>query len=190
VTPPHQERCPTCRNTRAQGRGCLHPERWSADESTDRDCPDPFHSNPLPSDPHEGGETWTIYVCPKCRKAVGVYPGGPIKPCCYCGANTIEVVPASTLQSLTAQRDEAIKERRAAQNAAFCASAQADAELSQLQAAHRADQEAINEALYALIGGEGPPMTTEAQLWLRATLPPDHPNYIDRNSLSTKDTEE
>lgn len=43
---------------------------------------------------------------------------------------------------------------------------------------------ARDEALFALIGGDGPPDSTTAQLWLRTTLRRDHPNYVDPASLA------
>jgi hypothetical protein len=52
----------------------------------------------------------------------------------------------------------------------------------QLREALREAKEAIDKAMWALYGeASAPPDVTTAQMWLRTTFPPDHPNYVPRD---------
>jgi hypothetical protein len=49
-------------------------------------------------------------------------------------------------------------------------------------------REAVERASYALDPNQGErPDPVRAALWLRTTLPPEHPNYVDRAALKEKE---
>jgi hypothetical protein len=109
--------------------------------------------------------------------------------CSECGADTrlryIEVVPASALAAERKRAEEAERDTTGALGLVDRQrqrAEQAEAKASSLTAA-------ISEALFALIGGDGPPDTAAAQMWLRTTLPPDHPNYVARSALADSSEE-
>lgn len=52
-----------------------------------------------------------------------------------------------------------------------------------LERERRRLRKAISRAYEALEGGDHPPDSTTAQMWLRTTFASDHPNYVDPASL-------